>query len=241
MKMKQITFILPYYRNPNMLQKQFEFWNQYSEETRRHLQIIVVDDGSPLGSRAQEVISAQGLAVDVLDFRLYRILTDLRWNCLQGRNLGASEATTPWLLLTDMDHVVLPEVMESLMREDHDVRVWYMFSRGRWPEMTPRNPHPNSFLMSKEFFWRVGGEDETYAGHYGTDRMWKERCRRVGEMVLLPHKLASGFRKYVPDASTTTLERRENQDKGDLEEITAYKQRHGVGVQTLRLPWVRVI
>jgi hypothetical protein len=239
--MKQICLILPYYCNAGMLRKHFEFWNQYSEATRRHLQIIVVDDGSPLGSRAHEEICTHQLHVDVLDFRLYRILTDLRWNWLQCRNLGASEASTPWLLLTDMDHVVLPDVMESLMRQEHDPSICYMLSRGYWPEMTPRTPHPNSFLMSKDLFWRVGGYDESFAGHYGTDTMWRERCRQAGPVVLLAEKLASGFRKYVPDASTTTLARLENRDPRALKEIIAYKRRVGLGVQTLRLPWTRVL
>src|SRR5690349_12347856 len=101
--MRPFTLVLPFYMNQGMLQEQQARWAELDESIRQHLHVVVVDDASP-HSPAKEVWDPPRLA----SARLYRCLQDVRWNWLFCRNLGVSEATTDWLFLTDIDHVVPP-------------------------------------------------------------------------------------------------------------------------------------
>lgn len=240
--MQGLTVIFPYYMNPEMLKKQFEVFNSYSKAARRILQLIVVDDGSPIGTRAEEILD--DLQPNGFDFRLYRILTDLRWNWLQCRNLGAKEAVKDWLLLTDIDHIIPVETMEKLATTDFDHRSFYTFARKNYTDKSPYHPHPNSYLMTRKRYWRIGGYDETFAGNYGTDGMWRRRCEENAAHVMLADcYLLRVDRKDIPDASTSpeVLQRKEGRDPNVLDDIRAYKERHGIGIQTLRLPWKRIV
>lgn len=241
--MQGITLIFPYYMNQGMLLKQLEVIESYPDDIQSRLQLIVVDDGSPLGERAEEVVKKDKSRK--FDFRLYRILTDLRWNWLQARNLGAKEAKKEWLLLTDIDHIIPIETIEKLMAMELDPRSFYTFPRINWADGSNYHPHPNSYLMTKKLYWRIGGYDETFAGNYGTDGMWRRRCDEVaaGKHVLLAGcPLARVGREDIPDASTKpeVLQRKEGRDPNALDDIRAYKEQHGIGIQTLRLPWKRI-
>jgi hypothetical protein len=242
--MKNLTVIFPYFMNQGMLAKQIEVFNSYSKDARKKLQLIVVDDCSPIGERAEEAIGKLGLKAEGYDFRLYRVLSKIRWNWLQCRNLGAKEATNGWLLLTDIDHIILPKTMEKLISTEYDTRYFYTFPRVNWVDNSEYKPHPNSYLMTQKLYWKVGGYDETYSGHYGTDGMWRRRCEEHAEHAFLTGlPLARVDRADIPDASTKpeVMDRKANRGPHDLDEIRAFKKEHNIGIQTLRLPWKRII
>ncbi len=239
--MKSLTVILPYYKNPGMLNKQIATFNKYSENARKRLELIVVDDGSPIGHRAEEHLE---IKPEGFSFSLYRILVDLRWNWLQARNLGAKEAASGWLLLTDIDHIIPAKTMERIIKTDYEERYFYTFPRINWIDGTEYKPHPNSYMMTKKLFWRIGGYDETYAGHYGTDGMWRARCNDAAAHAFLTGMpLARVDREDIPDASTKPedLDRKDNRGPHDLEEIREYKRLHKIGVQTLIHPWKKIL
>lgn len=242
--MKGLTVIFPYYENAGMLKKQLEIFNAYPKDIRKRLELIVVDDGSGLGKRAEEAIQDLGLKWEGYSFRLYRILTDLRWNWLQARNLGAKEAGNDWLLLTDIDHIILNKTMVKIIETEFDNRYFYTFPRVNWVDNSEYKPHPNSYLMSKKLYWKIGGYDETFAGHYGTDGAYRRRCEENAEHAFLTGRpLARVDRQDIPDASTKpeVLDRKANRGPNDLEEIREYKNTHKIGIQILRMPWKRII
>jgi len=238
--MEGLTVIMPFYRNKGMLNKQIEVFNSYPQEVQKRLEFIVVDDCSPIGDRAEEA----KLKTGDYDFKLYRILTDLRWNWLQCRNLGAKEAAHDWILMTDIDHIIPEKTMIKIMSTEFDGKSFYTFPRINWADNGEYKPHPNSYLMPLKRFWKVGGYDETYAGHYGTDGMWRRRCEEVSSHVFLAGcPLARVDREDIPDASTKpeVLDRKDNRDPKALEDIRAYKEATGGGIITLRFPWKRII
>lgn len=252
--MSLITLILPYYHNMGMLEKQCEVINSYPESVRANLELIVVDDCSAFNARAEKAIQDIGLKFNIASFKLYRILTDLRWNWLQCRNLGAKEADSDFLLLTDIDHLVLPATMAWLMSNANEnyfkSNRFYTFDRVDYENNKPYDklkrykPHPNSYFMSKKLYWAIGGYDETFSGNYGTDGMYKRRClEHASETILAGLHIARVPREVIPDASTlpTMLQRKEGRAPGILEEIAAYKEINNIGIQTLRLPWMRVV
>ena len=218
---KKITLVLAYYDNPQMLQLQYMTIARLSMHVREALDVIIVDDCSPRWH------AYHPRDFDVPPVSLFRMRVDVRWNQDACRNIGVHESRTPWVLLTDMDHIVPAETWELLLQAladdvlnlstaytfrrmsagcvaDHD----QLTARSR----TPYKPHPNSWLMSRYLYDHVGGYDERLAGIYGTDGDFRGRLSIVAPIVELPAYLIRFGREVVPDASTTSYERKSPED-----------------------------
>lgn len=214
--MRPFTLVLPYYLNAGMLAVQQLSWASLPAETRAALHVIVVDDGSPRLPATDAWRTVDGLASQ----RLYRTRKDVRWNWLFCRNLGVQEASTDWVLLTDIDHVVPASTWRALMTEALDASVVYRFSRVDAPDLTPYKPHPNSWCLTRAMFDKVGGYDERFSGFYGTDADFRERVQaRARAVVLRPEPLIRYPREVIADASTTTYGRKEQQDRVNVQRI----------------------
>jgi hypothetical protein len=102
--------------------------------------------------------------------------------------------------LTDMDHVLPLQTLLGVLWGEHDEHVIYRFSR---QEHTGQviHPHPNSFFMTKEMFWRIGGYDETFSGRYGSDGEYRRRCAATAPIRIMTDHLVRY--EYVEDSSTT--------------------------------------
>ena len=167
--MKELTLIVPYYDNPQMLVEQQRQWAKYPAELLSRLHVIIVDDGSPRWPALPVVIANSIGELGLGSFRLYRTLVDVRWNWLFCRNLGVSEATTEWVFMTDIDHVMPTKTLAKLLEAELSPRKAYRMSRVDAPNKTPYKPHPNTWLMTRSLFDKIGGYDERFSGFYGTD------------------------------------------------------------------------
>lgn len=202
---KRVTFVIPYYCNPQFLRRQLGWWSTYPWHVSAHLTFIVVDDGSP-ESPAEEAIVGHPIP---RCFRLFRIEEDRRWNWLAARNIGAHHASEGWLLLTDIDHVVPATTAEALVYGQHDEAVVYAFSR-REHTGEPATPHSASFLMTRQMFWTIGGYDETFSGYYGTDGQYRRRVAKRTKIEVLRDVLIR--HEYQGDSSTTRYLRKQAED-----------------------------
>lgn len=238
---------MPYYENPGMLALQFANWRAWTGKHRNRLEVIIVDDGSP-ESPAANVPRPPGLPA----LRIYRVTEDRPWWQNGARNIGAHEARDGWMLLTDMDHMLEPgpaaELFRLLDKGRLDPGTAYMLGRIEADTRRPTlgadgrpKPHPNSFIMTRETFWRAGGYDERTAGHYGTDRIFRDRLYAHARRGHLAVALTRYWRDLVPDASTRTLARKEGRDaearRRMLEAIAAAPQ----GRVALSQTWKRVL
>lgn len=199
---KRITLVYPYYENPRMLAKQIEHWSSMFRQAPC-FQVTIVDDGSPTpAANADFGVMRYATA-------LFRIEVDVRWNWLAARNLAMDNADG-WCLLTDMDHVVPWETLQSLVWGAHDPNIIYRFSRVE-ADGTPVSPHPNSWFMTREMFWRIGGYDEALSGFYGTDGEYRRRAAATAPIRILTDRLVR--HEFYLDASTTRYARKQPEDR----------------------------
>lgn len=204
--MTPVTLIMAYYENPGMLAKQFEILREMDPKTKSMIKVIIVDDGSPNHPAKPEEIGA--------DLQIYRMDKDVRWNQDACRNIGYHHAQTQWMLMTDMDHVVPEETWSRLVFRKHDPTKVFKFSRVSAPGLEPYKPHPNTWFLTRALFDRAGGYDERFAGYYGTDADVRDRFTATAtEVVLLKECVIRVPREVIPDASTTTYQRKQPEDK----------------------------
>lgn len=242
MSKRDFTLILPYYENPTQLARQLNHLSSLPDDVRKHLYLIVVDDGSPIAPAAP-ICRGFLLALDRLaSFQLFRIDVDVRWNWLAARNVGVNHSHTEWNLLTDID-LELPEVTaRRVIEKKLSPENVYRFGRLTAPEMTPYKPHPNSWLMTRQMFDKIGGYDERFSGFYGTDGEFRDRVRANAANVIILEEfpLIRIPRELVADASTTTYGRKEKQDHEGVTRIRAQIAREGGRPLRLSFPYHRV-
>lgn len=225
---KRVTLVLPYYENPEFLRAQARVWDAYPEGLRPHLEVVVVDDGSPVPAVLPEDLQVKA--------RLFRIGVDVPWNWIAARNIGAHEAPDGWMLLTDMDHVVPASTLAALVWGVHDPRVVYALSRREYTGEAIE-PHSASFLLTRRLFWSIGGYDETLSGHYGTDGDFRRRVAARAPIHVLPDVLVRHER--VGDSSTVRYQRKL---PFDAAAVSAMVKARGAGwkPKTLSFPYEEV-
>lgn len=238
---------MPFYRNSGMLAHHYDLWASWADKRKRRLAVVLVDDGSP--EPAVDVPRPEGLPA----LRIYRVIEDRPWHQHAARNLGADVAGEGWLLLTDMDHVLTEDAAAMLFKAMDKGRLdearIYMMDRVDADTGLPtinalglRKPHPNSFVVTRDLFWRIGGYDEDYCGIYGTDGLFKDRAFRIGRKGHLAIPLTRYWRELMPDASTNAA-RKEGREPGAKEKVLAAKRARGEAalVKVLQFEWERVL
>lgn len=229
--MRDLTLVLPFFMNSSMLLEHQRIWSDYPPELGAALHVIVVDDCSPKGHRLSR--KSVPAVENIASFQLYRLLTKVRWNWLACRNLGVANAVTDWVLLTDMDHALPAETLTALTTMDLDRSHVYRLSRVDaprvWPyrldECRPYKVHPNTWLMARDMYDRVGGYDERLAGLYGTDGEMRDRIHATARaVVILPNVLIRYPRDIVADASTLPSVYTRKNDPANDEELLARRE-----------------
>lgn len=211
-----ISLVYPYYDNPMMFQVQQLHWNKLWNLKSLHgkFEVLVTDDASPKHPAKDFMVQ------DIrFPFKLFRIKKNVRWNWIAAKNVGAHEAAGSWLCLTDMDHMWLGNTLENLMimveKGDADPNVLYTFERLDAPNFTHYKYHPNTYFISRDLFWKIGGYDEDFSGYYGTDGYWRKRALQVAKgLTHLKDLYVLRYpREVIADASTTEYLRKTEFDK----------------------------
>lgn len=209
--MRDLTLVLPHYMNLGMFSEQQKVWANYPPVMRRRLHVVIVDDCSPEDQApSPDAVTVEGLG----SLRIYRLTEKRRWNWLACRNLGAKMATTEWLLLTDIDHVVPLATLEQVLCKKLDPLNVYRFRRVTatqpWPytmgACTEYKAHNDSWLMTRALFFddRVGGYDERLSGCYGTSGEFTDRLAKAARArVMLSDAIVRYPREVIADASTS--------------------------------------
>ena len=211
--MSDLTLIVPYYSQPDMLQAQLAVIRGYPVGVR----VIIVDDGSPIPVK----IDKRTLRHCKATVSLYRIVDDIPWNRGQARNLGAYQSQTDWIIQVDTDHILPVTCLDNLLSKfNPDIDHWYRFPRirigkadtTRQKDSIPDNqskgkihPHQDSYLIRRDWFMD-SPYDERYSGCLGGGTPFLARMTQLhGEPLLLPDNihLEVYTMDKVKDASVT--------------------------------------
>jgi len=235
-----ITVIIPYYRNPRMLEEvHIPNWGDYTDDMLAHLKIIYVDDCSPEPAYPILCKAPQRVRNRI---EAYRINEDIPWNQHGARNLGAYVAPEGWLLVMDMDRIILKYDMHRMLNRDlddyHHFKP-YGIKMGKRLQSDDKVP-VNQFLCTREDYWKVGGYDEDYCGCYGGDGPFLKALEKYAPLRTMEDVRMIRYHTDMDntDATTTDLKR----DKGHNSEYQRRqkeKQRTGKTkpVNPLRFSW----
>lgn len=257
--MPKLSIVMPYYRNPMMLARQFKVWSEeWSNALKRDIEVVIVDDASP------EPAADVPRPFDLPYLRILRVLEDRPWHQHAARNIGAFESQGDFLLMTDMDHVIPPQTLAHSIKIAGSNAIYRptIITFGRvdapagfesaadWPKFkrTRRKdgslkPHVNSFLLPRSYYWDIGGYDESFCGIYGTDGRFRRRLFARGNFDHLPDfPLIRIDREVIADASTIAP-RKEGREAGAKKRIEREKAARGEAdkIVTLSMPWERVV
>lgn len=243
--MRGLTLVYAYYDNPAMLAIQYATWAAYPDWFRKRIKIVIVDDASPRWP-ALEVSRPENLP----ETSIFRVKVDVPWHQDGARNLGAHVADDGWLFISDMDHVLPEGALRAVWKLDNPTR-FYTFDRlDRETGDVMRDkdgnhkPHPNTYVLHRNLYWSAGGYDECFCGVYGTDGEFRRQLTAVGiHCHLAGVHIVRYSRDVVPDASTTTLDRKKY--GGTDAKLAAHARKEAAGltgrIVTLDFDWARVL
>ncbi len=243
------TMLHPFYNERERFELLVENWITWSDEVKRKVQIVLIDDCSPSPVHTwftPDVVSRLG----GLNIVVYRITTDLQWNTPGALNLGFTVAPTPWVLTMDSDCTFNAEDIEKFLDANPTEDAYYRFRRQRQGDgckaenLMNTAPLPCSFLMHKNIFWHVGGFDEEFTGSRSGgyaifDGYFHLRCANLGYMRYLWLDVTAI--EWMP--SVASMERpKENRSHYRINKKIMYAKREGtlpVKTEILRFDWDR--
>jgi hypothetical protein len=206
-EIKDITYCIPYYDAPEMLQKHFDYWALYDAETLAKFKVVIADDGSP-SYPALDVVKRN--MIENLDIQVYRIKENKPWNVSGALNLAISKAPTEWVYSAAVDHVLpigsIRGLIGKLLNDDwvYNPGRYRAFSKDNYFEYKPVNKPGNLFILTKELFWNLGGYNENFAGYYGgMGSLFKKIVDTYSKLVLLEDIFTIAFDQTIPDATVS--------------------------------------
>ena len=233
--MNNITIVMAYYNNGEMLREHLTHWRAYPDKLKPHFKAIIVDDGSQR-SPAVDQVKVMPFPIEV-----YRVIPDIPWNQDGARNLGMTHASG-WCLLTDMDHLLEVDQAQELIKTKLRKGNTYIPDRRKYVMHEPHKRHPNSYIIHESVYWQAGGYDERFAGYYGTDRPFYHRVRKVTGFVMSSICLTVYGRHIIPDASTVDYGRQGSEYHVDRHpEIYKLREQAPWPMKPLNFEWERVL
>lgn len=217
--MPLISVCLPYHNNPRMLSFQYDCLAALDPFWTSKVELVVCDDASTEAAHAPRRSIGQHISVQILRIPPPHV----PWSHRVASNIAAKEARAEWLLMTDMDHVVTQRAWSGLFDRYHRLdrdRV-YTFSRINM-DGSSYKAHPDSWLIHRRAWEKIGGYDERYRGHYGQNYPFIARVQHYFPVEGLPFPLMRVSRDDIPDASERELERKSPEAKAA---IAAIRQR----------------
>jgi hypothetical protein len=161
-----VSVCMSVYGQPEMLAHNLRTIAAYPDEVLDQLTVLIADDcGEP------EVDEAFCRQFPEISLHVWRILENVSWNQMGGRNLAMHHADPHWCLMIDPDMVFDAPMMRKIMETATKMRRRHVLKYGLRHVGDPDRPidmtSPNTYLIHRDDFFAAGGYDEDYAGHKG--------------------------------------------------------------------------
>jgi len=183
------------------LDQLLDLYRSYNQRLLEQIEFILIDDCSSL---------PVSLDLSGLNAIHLKITDDIPWNQPGARNLGATYAAGPNLILSDID-IEFPETtLAYLVDFGSPKRSFYKFWRYDCESKLIHKPHSNVFFLSRATFFENFGYDEEYCGaHGGDDYRFVKFLKYQGVVQRkLPKKIYAFSRKAIDrEKSYHSLER----------------------------------
>jgi glycosyltransferase involved in cell wall biosynthesis len=170
-----VSIVVNYYNNQRCLEPLLANYKKLSAIAKDFFELVLVDDHShePPDLRIFE---------NVAQLRVFRVTEDIPWNMPGARNIGALEARNRLILFSDVDHILEVDQLHAFIEDSQKIQVGTRVVGSRKPLGSRHlHPHVNCFLMYKQDFFKVGGYEELFSGHYGQeDKFFRYCCRYNG-------------------------------------------------------------
>ena len=219
--MTRFSVCMPFHENPKMLIEHYGVMCELPPYVRDNVEYLICDDSSDTPPAFPEL--------DNVRVRLFRIPPPhVPWSHRCASNIAAHHAAGRYLILTDIDHVIDAAAWAALFSIDWfaEDKV-YTFKR-RNTDGAEYKPHPDSWLMSRAMWERIGGYDTRYRGHYGQNYAFIERirqhCRKPEELGVY---LTRYSREDILDASERVLPRKSDEARAAVASLRRQFQRDG--------------
>lgn len=163
-----LTIFFPYYNNLIELKKNIYHYNDLSPKLKEKIEIFIVDDGSNK-IHALDILKTMNYN---LNLTLYRINIDIPWNMPETNNLAFKFAKYDILLRTDIDNFIDEKNLLKIFDKNICDKNMYFFDRYLIDLNNKKKKikyHPNTYLISKQLFDKIGGYNESFSGNYGYD------------------------------------------------------------------------
>lgn len=193
-----LAIIFPYYEAQRELKYQLHGLQQMLNQILAQLEVIVVDDGSPIFPILNGTSGEIKRLLETLEPRLggllvLRILQDIPWNRAGSLNLGATYSSATWLLMLDIDTCIelpaLTRLLRIIQMRDRHQAAQFMRNHGDGTQSIS----PSALLVSRATFWNVSGYNEDFSGGHGYEDAYmafeliRRRYLSQGDTILSPN------------------------------------------------------
>ncbi|WP_099464716.1 MULTISPECIES: glycosyltransferase family A protein [Parabacteroides] len=184
----ELSYIMPVFfnqKNTNVLTNLLEDYSKIAPAVLKRIQFVIVDDCSPIPVTVPSHIN--------INYQIYRIISDIRWNQGGARNLGVVKAISPKIILTDCDHFFPEKLLSQILDSKIPQHTLYKFKRVDANGNQQQSPC-NIFYTSKMTFFSSLGYDEEFCGNYGyEDVMFRHFQHAMGNKI----KYFTRFKKII--------------------------------------------
>lgn len=244
-----MSVIWAVYGQPEIMEKQWESLRRLPPLVKARLELVVVDDhGRPEATIPDDIVES-------FPCQLLRVEKDIPWNQMGARNLGMHVCRSRVAVMLDPDMVPNTLTWDRLLNQARLLRKGTVVKFSlRYLDGRPEHTSPNTWIITKEDFWEIGGYDEDYAGNKGWSDVQLMHTIQSRLRVVHRKRLQVDYwldRDGVPNSQVTSLDRdvRTNarKHKAKWNEVKRrfggnwgrWAQKHRPKV--LRFPWKRLI